>query len=32
MYSLYKSEYGMFKPVEITTRSRPRKKGEKWRR
>jgi hypothetical protein len=30
MYFLYKYEYGIFKPVEITMRRRLRKKGEKW--
>jgi hypothetical protein len=32
MYFLYKNEYRIFKPVEITIRRGLRQKGEKWRR
>jgi hypothetical protein len=31
MHFLYKNEYRIFKPVEITIRRRLRVKGEKWR-
>jgi hypothetical protein len=31
MYFLYKNEYRIFKPVEITIRRRLREKEEKWR-
>jgi hypothetical protein len=29
VYFLYKNEYGIFKPVEITIRRREREKGKK---
>jgi hypothetical protein len=31
MYSLYKNEYRIFKPIETTIRRGLRKKEEKWR-